>query len=571
MSLRYRWFRKTKTQIFIASVITMAVVLSLSMVFTYFYVSTLLEKKEEQHITSLAGQINQRIHSTIQEIDSNSLEVALNPTIQSLLTKEKDGKSLAIDDQIAIRGVFLDKIRFSNTIDSMQLYSETAMLYPIGDRGKQTLLPDKWRAVADTQQGKLAWIGNNPSDSDELLAIRQIRLIEQGYMAYGYLMVAVSKEFIYLAEESFPEVQGIKVYLLSQQNDILAANTDDPVPATLDKEYITVQSTSSNTQWTVLILSPIDNVRKSLYSLQTLYVVVCIIGIVVFSIFSVLLSNIITKPMRKMITSLNHTHDGLLTTNSDMYYNYEVDQLNREYNTIIHKNNTLVKEVYHKELATTQAEIKAIQAQINPHFLFNTLEALYWTLQEKGDEEISEQVLALSDMFRYTIQHTSNSTWVQLQEEIRHIHIYLEIMRFRIGERLSWSIDIPDVLLEVKIPKLLIQPIVENSIKYGIEQKEGPGIISITGEELEERRYRISITDNGIGMSPDRLEQLKSDLLHYVAPSSHHRGAGIGLLNVQRRIQLNFHMNQPIEIVSTQGKGTTVIITLHKEIQEYGV
>ncbi len=571
--MKYQWLRKTGVQIFLASVFMMAFVLALSLLFTYSYGANLLENKEELYITSLAEQMNQRIHSVIQEVDSDSLEVALNPTIQELLIRNAIGSTLSLEDKIAIRGVFLDKIRFSNTITSMELYYEYSLLYPIGDRSTP-LLSEKWKSIADEKRGKLAWIGNNPNDESELLAIRQVRVIDQGYEPYGYLLISVSKKFIEIAEEGIPTVDGMKIYLFSESTELLVTNTE--VPFTLydsvdnrvileEKEYVMVQRKSRDTQWAVVILSPVEKILSGLSSLKTLYLIVFAIGIVILFLFSVLLSNIITKPMRKMISSLNHTHDGVLTTNSDTYYNYEIDQLNREYNAIIHKNNILVKEVYHKELAARHAEIKAIQAQINPHFLFNTLEALYWTLQDQGNDDLGEQVLALSQMFRYTIQSSSSSVWVELHEEIQHIQRYLEIMKFRIGDRLSWNISIPDDLQHIMLPKLLIQPIVENSIKYGIEKKEGIGIITITGKNIDRDFYSISVSDNGIGMDISKLDLLQNSMVGQQSQSNH----GIGLLNVCRRIQLNFSIQYPLNIISKVGEGTTVTIMIRREAVSY--
>ncbi len=571
--MKYQWLRKTGVQIFLASVFMMAFVLALSLLFTYSYGANLLENKEELYITSLAEQMNQRIHSVIQEVDSDSLEVALNPTIQELLIRNAIGSTLSLEDKIAIRGVFLDKIRFSNTITSMDLYYEYSLLYPIGDRSTP-LLSEKWKSIADEKRGKLAWIGNNPNDESELLAIRQVRVIDQGYEPYGYLLISVSKKFVEIAEEGIPTVDGMKIYLFSESTELLVTNTE--VPFTLydsvdnrvileEKEYVMVQRKSRDTQWAVVILSPVEKILSGLSSLKTLYLIVFAIGIVILFLFSVLLSNIITKPMRKMISSLNHTHDGVLTTNSDTYYNYEIDQLNREYNAIIHKNNILVKEVYHKELAARHAEIKAIQAQINPHFLFNTLEALYWTLQDQGNDDLGEQVLALSQMFRYTIQSSSSSVWVELHEEIQHIQRYLEIMKFRIGDRLSWNISIPDDLQHIMLPKLLIQPIVENSIKYGIEKKEGIGIITITGKNIDRDFYSISVSDNGIGMDISKLDLLQNSMVDQQSQSNH----GIGLLNVCRRIQLNFSIQYPLNIISKVGEGTTVTIMIRREAVSY--
>lgn len=135
--------------------------------------------------------------------------------------------------------------------------------------------------------------------------------------------------------------------------------------------------------------------------------------------------------------------------------------------------NDLIQVIYEKELIRSRTELKALQAQIDPHFLYNTLEALFWALQDKEEEELANLVVAMSDLFRYTIGSEHGSEWVTLREELDHAERYMQLMKLRFGDRLEWSLSAPPDSLELRMPKLLLQPLVENAILHGVGAKKG--------------------------------------------------------------------------------------------------
>jgi two-component system, sensor histidine kinase YesM len=222
--------------------------------------------------------------------------------------------------------------------------------------------------------------------------------------------------------------------------------------------------------------------------------------------------------------------------------------------------NALIKLVYEKELVQSQTELRALQAQINPHFLYNTLEAFYWSLSDKGEEELADLVVAMSHMFRYVIGGSGKQEWVTIGDELEHIERYLHIMRMRFGLRLFWSVDCPDSCRATPIPKLLIQPLVENAIVHGIEGKVEGGTIRIAIEELGQQdghRLAVIVEDNGAGMEAKALESLLLSIRSGTPVST--KGTGLGLRNVKRRLEL-YYQNQAgaLSVESTPGAGTVV-------------
>ncbi|MGX8709647.1 MAG: sensor histidine kinase [bacterium] len=213
-----------------------------------------------------------------------------------------------------------------------------------------------------------------------------------------------------------------------------------------------------------------------------------------------------------------------------------------------------------------QAQYLALQNQINPHFLYNTLEGIRGETLNAGLENVSKMTEALATFFRYTISNVENL--VTLEEELTNVNNYYIIQRYRFGERLNLSVEYdPESEREImscKLPKLTLQPIVENAIYHGIERKIGDGNVSIKIETTATRLI-ITISDNGIGMTEERLreidDKLSRTILDYIKPDSEAHG-GIAVVNVNNRIKLLFGEEYGICMYSTRNVGTDVEITL---------
>lgn len=224
---------------------------------------------------------------------------------------------------------------------------------------------------------------------------------------------------------------------------------------------------------------------------------------------------------------------------------------------------------YSAEMLTRQAEFSALQSQINPHFLYNTLESIRGQALEQGVDEIAEMTEALSTFFRYSI--SKKGDLVTLDDEITNVENYFVIQQYRFDNKFSFSIQYDEEDIEVlnyMIPKLTIQPIVENSIYHGLETKIGKGRISIR-ITCTEKRLIINISDDGIGMDKTLLDMVNYTLRNYKNESSiskqqrkEYRHTGIALVNVNMRIKLLFGEQYGINLNSTKGFGTDVEIIL---------
>lgn len=287
------------------------------------------------------------------------------------------------------------------------------------------------------------------------------------------------------------------------------------------------------------------------------YLIRITLWVILFSIFlSVLLaflvSRSISKPVHQLAVAMGRVEEGDLSVRIKSSRDDEIGLLNKRFNIMTEQIHNLLDEMKEEQAQLRIAERKALQAQINPHFLYNTLNTIKSIAKLEGVGKITEIVTRLGKLLRNTID--SNREMVTLQESAELIEDYLAIQRIRFGDRLDFNIDIPESLNNFLLPKLILQPIVENAVIHGLEGKVGKGTISVTAS-VRQGTLLIEIVDDGEGMS--RLW------------SSHDspEDEGIGLSNVHKRLQLLFGNSAGLEISSSPGAGTTVRIVI-PEIKE---
>ena len=209
----------------------------------------------------------------------------------------------------------------------------------------------------------------------------------------------------------------------------------------------------------------------------------------------------------------------------------------------------------------TQAELDALQSQINPHFLYNTLDSIRGQALYEGAADIAEMTEALSTFFRYSI--SNRNSVVTLEEELENVRNYFHIQQFRFNNRFRLSIlPAPRADLEqCLLPKLTLQPIVENAIQHGMEGKLGGGSIIIRIEGTE-HLIQVTVSDDGMGMNDETLRRMQARLSGDTVTDTPSSRGGLALPNVARRIRLLFGKNYTVQMMSTQGIGTDVVLTL---------
>ena len=271
--------------------------------------------------------------------------------------------------------------------------------------------------------------------------------------------------------------------------------------------------------------------------------------------FSIYLPKSFTRPITDLIGVTDRVARGDLSARSGNDSNDEVGILAHSMNQMIEKINELLSQITKEQIRIREAELELLQSQINPHFLYNTLDTIIW-LAEGGDEKrVVGMVKSLSAFFRTSLSRGRDI--IQIREELLHAKSYLEIQQFRYQDILTYEIDVPEEFEEYTIPKITIQPLVENALYHGIKNKRGGGKIAISARR-DGDDFIISVKDDGIGMTPERLSEVKAGMTSLQDADNNI----YGLYNVNERIRLKFGDKYGITLHSVYNEGSVCDILL---------
>ncbi|WP_245954721.1 cache domain-containing sensor histidine kinase [Paenibacillus flagellatus] len=569
---------KFRTQILLGTLLVLLAVLLVTGSIAYSRISLLIRDSTDRYVRQVALQANDSLDALLGQVDTVTFQIAVDPRLQELLSaikREAPQGGIDVDHKISAKLVLEELRSYAASIVSIDLYAGDEAVYPVKPAPTERLDPE-WSAAADGKPGELVWLGLDPADSGSLLAIRQIRLENDKYASGGYLLVRVGKLGLPIVKPSFPGIEGSIVYWLDGKGEAIASNraalplsagqaSAATEPVRIDgTTYVPFRITSRTTNWTLVVLTPLDRLAEGVYVVRDALLWAGLIGTALLVLLTHGLSTMIARPVRKLIRAMRSAPGRVPRPNPAVYYNREMNELNSTYNRMVEQIRELISTVYEKELLQSQAEVKALQAQIHPHFLFNTLEAFYWMLKEKDEDGLAANVIALSELFRYTVKSPGADDWVTVADEVRHAELYMTLMAMRLGDRIGWECDIAPESLKLPLPKLLIQPLIENAIRHGIEPQKGRGVIGLTiRPSADGRSIVIRVEDDGSGIDEEGWERLEADLRGRPSTSPG-GGAGIGLSNIRRRLQLYYGTDDAMTIRSRAGQGTVVELNIPK-------
>ncbi len=258
-------------------------------------------------------------------------------------------------------------------------------------------------------------------------------------------------------------------------------------------------------------------------------------------------------PIERLEEAATRIADGSLDARIADTEVTELRNLTTQVNTMADRLKTMMEKSNKDARNLRKAELRTIQAQINPHFLYNTLDAIVWKAEAGEKDEVIQLTSALSDFFRISL--SSGADWIPIGQEKKHIEGYLKIQQTRYRDILDYEIDIPDDLDDIYILKLLLQPLVENALYHGVKIKRGGGKISVSGK-MQDGYLVFCVKDTGLGMTPEQLQEL-NERMKKGQPTVSEGSGGFGLVNVNLRIRLYYNQTDGLRIESDAG-GTSV-------------
>ncbi len=356
------------------------------------------------------------------------------------------------------------------------------------------------------------------------------------------------------------------ITISKKDNSIIYSNIDSLSNNFNDSSYINTLRIITRD------LSNEDLTLQAYINLQALYdefnitklfiIILSVICLIIFICISIILANNLTKPIKVLSDTMrNYKKNGLILTNKYLKRNDEIGILYNEYNNMIHEINTYIKTEYQNKLIILDSQMKSLEAQINSHFLYNTLESINSIAEIEEIESISSMSLALGNMFRYSIK--TKSELVTLNEELKHVHDYITIQDIRFEGKFNIIYDIDDTLLNLKILKLILQPLVENSLYHGLNKCSISGTITISCH-LDNKDIILTVSDNGVGISSKELNFIKERLktpVHFTQLGKR-TNQSIGIKNIDSRIKLYYGDNYGITINSNLTEGTRILIKI---------
>lgn len=293
---------------------------------------------------------------------------------------------------------------------------------------------------------------------------------------------------------------------------------------------------------------------------QVTNVIVTMIVALIAIIFASVLVNIfvtdsITKPIKDLCDKTGLVAKGDFTARMTCKNHDEIAILSDRFNDMAFQLEQQVKSIKIEQENLRHMESKLLQAQINPHFLYNTLDTIIWLIEGDKNQEAIDIVVSLSEFLRIVV--SKGRDFITIREEEMHIKSYLQIQQSRYKDILSYEINIPEKLYDYKILKLTLQPLIENSLYHGVKMLRAKGKITVTGELIDDNIH-FHVFDNGVGMDEVELESLRKEIER---PGSK-QSTGFGLANVNKRIKLNYGNNYGLEIQSKKGEGTDIFIKI---------
>jgi len=484
----------------------------------------------------------------------------------------------------------LTRIGLRNMLDTYrELYSEVSSITLIsknGDYISNEMYKPQWGAFADyewfrdcMEHGDELRVVSNPVSRNliyyEPVSIDGILCLakavsDEDNRSTGIVMIDLKLEAVEDALESIVIGKEGFVAIMDSNEQLIYSPVNKIVPhireswfneksGVLVKEIMNerfqfIYLNISGFDWKVMGVFSLSSTLQQVTDTRNILIIILCCSAFVAFVMAVAFSSSIVKPIKKLETLMAHAQDGDLSVRFNVLYEDEIGNLGTAFNDMLAQMQMLVAQVFSEQKKKRIAELKALQEQIKPHFLYNTFDTINWMARKYDAEDIVYVVHCLTNIFRTGL--SSGSEIITLREEVAHVENYLKIQKVRYGDILEYNIDIADELKDCYVYKLILQPVVENALYHGIKRSRRKGNISISAYR-EGETLCLVVKDDGVGMEEEQVSKLNA-----IFQNGNNTEMGYGLFNVDQRIKLSYGNDYGLHIDSIVGKGTVVTITI---------
>lgn len=579
--MRIHWFkiRKLQPTLLIMLSLLILILMTLLSIVVYYSTSRLISSKLSEYSLSELEQMNYQVNQRMTSIRAAALSIVINPEVVSILqhSKGSDMYQQIRNNDIATR--ILSNAAYSrNDISEIMIVTDRLDIYNYSNPNgfyelSRAVEKNFWSYVESRKEGFIPPRSNDMrSDGTGTKIITYFHEITKGETRLGYVFINLhfsslndlsglrssNGDLLYFADEN-NEIYDTSGAKLSDRatHDIVTSFADQKKGYTLtylgDRKYLSVFSSPNDFDWRIIRFKPYADVVEGMPVLFTRLLLVAACCFVLAVTGAVLFSQSVTQPLKRLIRQMNKVGHGNFNIELDSEYTNEIGQLNEKFLIMSSKIRELMADSEREQKQLREMELRALQSQINPHFLYNTLDAINWMAIRHKAPEISKMTANLGKIFRLSLNKGRELTSVSA--ELAHLDAYIHIMRHKYRDRFNYVQHIDPSMLACETIKIILQPLVENCFVHGLSSNKGVGLIELSGIYCGDDLI-FQIRDDGIGVNAEMLnEALKQGM----------GSVGYGIHNVNERIRLHYGQSYGLSYLNVE-RGTLAQITLPRRL-----
>lgn len=552
---------------YVSMVVLIILPLTLFSIFINYQFDHSASSRNYDQILQGLKQVHREIDAIMTNTSEISIRVLANDLIQDALRTDYDKTGSFGEDSWKIYTWLTDIISARPYYKSVGIYKNQTPLFQTGQHAP--VLESGLVEHVYSLQGEGVWV----HESDSIIYYRAIMDFNKLGRAIGIERFEIDESIFYDYYSDINNYDNSETFLLTSTGIIISSSNRSLVGTALEInstahsflnrstgfylnnsagiDQVVFVSSDGLSDWIFIQIIP----KKSLATLEhTVNVVLLFVGLL-FVLFAVIFPFVMHKywiqPIRKLSKAIMRLKSGDFDISIENSSKDEIGEISQTFQAMTRQLKETIHEVYVTKIKQKEAEILALEAQINPHFLYNTLDSIRWQAINHQDYDVGEQIEVLAEMFRHVL--SKGKEHVTIQEEINYLENYMFIQRKKYGSRVRMTINVESELLGVLVPKMLIQPLVENSIVHGFERIAEKGDICVDIRKLNDL-IKIEIEDNGLGTD--------ESLIHEKMADPTRRAEVLALKNIDDRIKTAYGNDYGIEFFSKQGQGTRVLIFL---------
>lgn len=584
---------KIRTKIFVANMLVVTILLGVLTNVLIEYVSGILLDKAKENVNYSVSQLALNLDNSMKVYEQVIDSFYINNDIQEALLTHYESDTEAQGVYFDVVTPYMNVVRATTDTLNLMMYTDNSTFQfsdvkNIDDEIKE----HDWYKAAHYADKRLSRVWTYMGRSD-IHKADVLRLVGKLYNIFNRseLFIAldvdqrviqdlISKEgqdqrYIIalnngqvIADNGMKSIEGLQIQDYGFYDDIAAGDTVSSVYMQDGLKYLLVSKTldtrHSISGMKIVSLVSIDQYISKVNQVKWIALALYLGSVLLCMVIIYAISTGLTKRLTVLALKIKEMNTDNLQSFIEVKGNDEISQVSYKFNQMMARMDLLIKQVYEAEIDRKELELKrreselyALQAQINPHYLFNTLNAIRGNLLENGDHKNADIVKWFAQSFRNMLNRKGDV--VRLGEELDAVNTYMNVQMFRYGSRLIYSSEVPESLHDFPIPKLALHTLLENAMIHALENNENDTVIKVRGEWIDDRRYRVTVQDNGPGFPAEKLSAIWERLQN---PESEGQTRHLGLQNTQQRIQMTFGTEYGLDIESMAGLETRVSMVL---------